>query len=71
MIYNDKLTFEITGEKLKKLEEFKAKHDDCLEKYPDVAGALLEYRFIPTGLGMVVTVQCSCGEELDLSDLDF
>lgn len=71
MSKEEKMCFEISGKDFKKLKKFEAKHYKCHEKYPDVMGALLEYRFIPTGLGMAVTVQCACGEELDLTDLNF
>lgn len=68
---NKIICFEIKGEEYRKLKKFEKEHEKCHEKYPDVLCALLEYRFIPTGLGMAVTVQCACGEELDLTDLNF
>lgn len=67
--------FLITEEEQKKIHDWQEKH--LKEKHPkavgnpgyfDVSGANWEYRFIPTGLGTVRVVRCSCGEEYDFSD---
>ena len=47
------------------LEQFKKKHAKC-EK--GTAGEQYAYRFVPTGLGTVIRVSCSCGCELMLGD---
>lgn len=67
--------FFITEEEQKNIQEWQEKH--LKEKHPkavgnpgyfDVSGANWEYTFIPTGLGTVRVVRCSCGEEYDFSD---
>ncbi|MNC62025.1 hypothetical protein D3C75_1120050 [compost metagenome] len=55
--------FRITEEMEQKINEW----DSCITK--DVTGAKFAYIFIPTGLGLVITVQCDvCKRELDLSE---
>ncbi|GGG07272.1 hypothetical protein GCM10010912_59920 [Paenibacillus albidus] len=55
--------FEITEEMEQKIIDW----DSCNAK--DVTGAKFAYIFIPTGIGLVVKVQCDvCKRELDLSD---
>ncbi|CAH1208512.1 hypothetical protein PAECIP111892_03124 [Paenibacillus auburnensis] len=57
------LNFQITEEMNRQIKAW----DSCVAR--DVAGAKFAYMFIPTGLGLVVKVQCDvCGRELDLSD---
>ncbi|MHA6530948.1 hypothetical protein [Paenibacillus sp. BAC0078] len=57
------LNFQITEEMDQKIKAW----DSCVAK--DVAGAKFAYTFIPTGLGLVVKVQCDvCKRELDLSE---
>ncbi|NEN84716.1 hypothetical protein [Paenibacillus elgii] len=55
--------FRITEEMEQKIIEW----DSCVAE--DVAGAKFAYTFIPTGLGLVIKVQCDvCKRELDLSE---
>ncbi|MEI2395183.1 hypothetical protein [Paenibacillus phytohabitans] len=57
------LNFQITEAMDQKIKDW----DSCIAK--DVAGAKFAYTFIPSGLGLVIKVQCDiCGRELDLSD---
>lgn len=57
------MIFEINEEMKKKIRQW----DNC--KAVDVMGAKFAYTFIPTGLGLVITVKCDvCGRELDLSE---
>ena len=58
-----KIIFEISGKDLEKLKIFKKEHEPCFEKFHDLIGAQFVYTFIPTGLGMYITVKCSCGEK--------
>ena len=55
---------DIDGKEYKKLHEFWVKHKFCNH---DSIGAKYEYKYIPTGLGTVVTCRCSCGAVCDLS----
>ena len=64
----NKMSFEITGSDYKKLEAFRSDHEKCLQ---DMTGAQYEYSFIPTGIGTFITVTCSCGEKLLLSNETF
>lgn len=65
----EKIIFSISNsEDLTKLESFKKAHiKSCKDKYPDAMGALFKYTFIPTGLGDLCIVKCSCGEQITLS----
>lgn len=57
------MVFRISEEMENKINEW----DSCAAE--DVAGAKFAYTFIPTGLGLVITVQCDvCKRELDLSE---
>lgn len=60
------LIFEINEEMKNKINQIN-QWDSC--KAIDVSGAKFAYTFIPTGLGLVVKVQCDvCKRELDLTD---
>jgi hypothetical protein len=59
------LKFELTDEQIQKVEEF---HPECKKIYTGAIGGGEEYTFMPTGLGVVVTYKCKCGEILELTD---
>ncbi|MGN7454184.1 hypothetical protein ACTHPH_05105 [Paenibacillus pasadenensis] len=57
------MIFEITEEMEQKIEEW----DSC--DATDVTGARLSFTFIPTGLGLVIIVNCDvCKRILDLTE---
>lgn len=57
------MIFEINEEMKNKINQW----DSC--KAIDVSGAKFAYTFIPTGLGLVITVKCDvCKRTLDLTD---
>lgn len=57
------MIFEITKKMEQRIEEW----DACTAR--DVSGAKFAYTFIPTGLGLVITVKCDvCERTLDLTD---
>lgn len=57
------MKFVITEEMMKKIYQW----DSC--KPTDVSGAQYAYTFIPTGLGLVIKVECDiCKRVLDISD---
>ena len=57
------MIFQISKEMEQKIREW----DSCAAE--DVAGAKFAYTFIPTGLGLIIKVQCGvCKRELDLSE---
>ena len=62
---DDELTFRIEGKDLKNLKKFKKQHKKCTQ---GMTGEQFEYSFVPTGMGMLTTVSCSCGQELTLGN---
>lgn len=69
---NKKLTFEISGIELERIEEFKKKHiETCTKKQNLTLGEYWTYSFIPTGLGKCIEIKCNlCGETEDVTDID-
>lgn len=65
MEIDEKIAFEISGSDYINLTKFREQHKNCLH---GAAGDQFSYTFIPTGLGMAITVRCSCGQELLLGD---
>lgn len=61
----DKIEFGISGNDFKNLKKFRKQHEDCLYGF---TGGKFEYSFTPTGLGMIVSVKCTCGQTLSLGD---
>lgn len=65
----DKIEFEISGEQLKNVKRFRKQHKKC------VMGTFadrFEYTFMPTSLGLVASIKCSCGRSMPLGDfMDF
>lgn len=65
--------FGITKEENDAIAEWESKHN--LEKhgsetvYYGAAGGGMTYIFIPTGIGIIGKVRCSCGEEFCFKDL--
>lgn len=58
--------FELDDEQNKKVEEWR---NHCSER-GGYNGNRVTFSFSPTGLGMIVSVECVCGEKLDLTDFD-
>lgn len=69
---NKKMTFELSGVELEKIEEFKKKHrETCLTNHRLTAGEYWSYIFIPGGIGETKIIKCNiCGAEEDISDYD-
>ena len=61
----DRITFEISGNDMRNLRGFRKQHCRCSK---GMAGDQFEYSFISTGLGMLITVKCSCGQTLSLGN---
>jgi len=60
-------------ENMEKLNEWKQNHKCEYTENTMRVGAIggrLTYKFTPTGLGCIQKVRCSCGEEIDLTDLE-
>ena len=73
MFYRD-CKFEITDEQYEKIVKWDKEHECTLkpqhgiDKYVGAIGGHLSVTFIPTSIGMFITVKCSCGKELHLND---
>lgn len=65
-----KYTFELNEVEQQRKEYFLENHK-C-EYYPiqyEIGGAI-GYKFIPNSIGQISKIFCSCGEEVDLTDMD-
>jgi hypothetical protein len=70
------LSFNVSAEELAKATAWQCKHDREKHasqfkhgtRYSGAIGGAYTWCFTPTGIGTVVKVRCSCGEELDLTD---
>jgi hypothetical protein len=63
--------FEIPEDQIERLETWKKHECEC--KDPSKQGAIggrFTYEFIPTGIGVFVTVKCMCGSHIHLTDDD-
>jgi len=60
------MKFELTKEQYNKYLEWK---DHC-DTDAGAIGGRLSFRFIPTGLGTSVVVECICGEKINLTNFD-
>jgi hypothetical protein len=64
--------FALTEEEDKSVKKWQKAHN--AEKHPDnyfgAIGGELTYSFVPTSLGVIGTVTCTCGEEFTFRDID-
>lgn len=66
--------FEITPEEQTKIEKWQNKHIKKKHKgnnYHGAIGGNWTYEFIPTSIGYIGTVKCSCGEEYTFRELQY
>ncbi len=61
----DSVTFTIEGKKYSELMSFVEEHKTCKGCS---AGEKFCFSFVPTMFGNCVTVSCSCGKKIDLTD---
>ena len=70
--------FPISDEEKKKIEEWKDRHDEEVHnahslidkvKLGGCCGGRYTYEFIPTGIGTIGTIKCSCGAELTFQNM--
>ncbi|SCX09452.1 hypothetical protein SAMN02910339_01342 [Lachnospiraceae bacterium YSD2013] len=59
----DNISFEISGKDFKHLKKFRRQHKNCRQGF---TGEQFEYSFVPTGMGTLISVKCSCGQTLEL-----
>jgi len=66
--------FEISIEEVALFRDWRKKHDKtCPHAYGEglgVIGGRFTYCFTPTGLGNVTVIQCACGEEVNVTNVD-
>jgi hypothetical protein len=60
------VTFKIEGEQYAKLMKFVEEHKSCRGLS---AGEKFNFNFIPSLIGLITTVSCTCGKSIDLSDI--
>lgn len=60
------MKFELTEGQLEKLKEWDKTH--ACGAMSGAIGGRVGFKFIPTGLGMIVDVECICGEKLSLTE---
>lgn len=70
--------FPISEEEQKRIEEWKDRHDEEVHnahslidkvKLGGCCGGRYTYEFVPTGIGTVGTVKCSCGAKFTFQDM--
>ena len=64
----NKIIFEIWGKDCEKVRKFTNEHNNCFDKYHDVTGMQFSYTFTPSTVGMIIIIECSCGEKLTVGD---
>lgn len=69
------IKFEFTEEQSKRIKVWDDLHECSLKDSEGnrrftTSGGRLKYTFIPTGLGEVQKIKCSCGSELDVSEYE-
>ncbi len=64
--------FPILCRELKAMDEWKEQHKEVCSNNQDIRDFTtdmhLTYSFVPTGIGTVFTIECSCGAKEDLTD---
>lgn len=65
------MKFELTDEELKKYQDWLKEHNKtCPIHYEGAIGGKITFSFTQTGIGCFAKVNCACGEELLLSNVD-
>lgn len=62
--------FELSDQQREEIDKWDKEHECTLnsDKYVGAIGGHLSYEFIPTSIGVIVNVKCSCGQKLDVSN---
>ena len=60
------LHFQITGRDYKTLKKFEEIHKDCAQ---GMVADQFSYTFIPTSVGLAISVRCSCGRKIWLGSI--
>jgi hypothetical protein len=62
------LTFTVSTEENERSKPFIAEHQQKHDEYQGSIGGRYSYKFCSTSLGVAVSIHCSCGESLNLTD---
>ena len=65
--------FELNNKENKAINAWIEKHREEHKMHPDACGAIggrWTYKFTPTGLGIIIIIQCTCGAEENVTDFD-
>ena len=68
---NDTRSFSIEPEDVKRIDDWKARHEAEKHNGSDYAGAIggrYTYEFTPTSIGTFGRIRCSCGDHFDYDD---
>lgn len=71
-ISNLQLGFNISEEEWKQINEWKKKHEQEKHEgnnYHGAIGGNYTFIFVPTSIGVIGTVRCSCGEEFTFQNI--
>lgn len=65
------MNFKLTDDEVIKYQDWLKEHNKkCPISYEGAIGGKITFQFTTTGIGLIIKVICSCGEELDLTDID-
>lgn len=69
---HDKITFVLEEKELKKYLEWREKHIKTCPLYMNdgAIGGRESFKFIPTGLGVIIKIECGCGGGIDVTDYE-
>lgn len=68
-----RLSFNVSEKEWIKIKEWKKKHEQERHegnKYHGTIGGNYTYEFIPTSLGIIGSIRCSCGEEFTFQNIE-
>lgn len=66
--------FTLNEKEKSEVNEWLKKHNKtCKYKKNNISTAIggrITYKFTPTSLGVVIVVECACGKQIDVTDVD-
>jgi len=63
------IKFALTEDQSQKIKEWENNHN-CPIEYSGAIGGKIKYTFIPTSLGNIEKVGCSCGQSIDVTEYE-
>lgn len=61
----DKIEFEVSGQNFKNIKKFRKQHKNC---FMGMCAEQFKYTFVPSSLGLMATINCSCGQSMSIGD---